>query len=261
MPLAPATPSPVRFSEPECWWPRTGATSLFVADADGGLLRVPDSFEVMPRNYDCALALPTPIQRQIQRGALDAWPRQVDPKCVVILMAHGRRGADHLEPQCVFWFVRLSHTPNVLRRVPRAVRARIVASLVGDAVFKRSTLVTHYADCDLVFEPLLQRWDLLALALPLPLAGRDDERPSAHGPTPSGRVGPVAPAAPATHATHATHASPSPHVCAICCERPPTWILIPCGHAVLCGPCERAHVWSSCPMCRSAVVHTNPVFT
>jgi len=219
-----------------CWWPITGAVSLFVETATGDLYQVPDTHDTVPRDYDHALSVPPNLQRAILFGHDEAWPATVDPKCIVVVRA---RGLFHVgaPANCTYWFVRLSCTPQILRRVPASVRARLRTSLLQCAAFTQSTLITEYMDTGADFRPELQAW-----------ARRETHE--VPGPTTDARVGECVGTAPAP-------AAPS---CAVCLVRPPQRVLIPCGHAVLCASCGAGREWSRCPVCRASVQHVNPLF-
>ena len=219
-----------------CWWPITGAASLFVETAGGDLYRVPDTHDTVPRDYDHALSIPPDVQRAILVGRDEAWPTTIDPKCIVVVRARGMFHAG-APSNCTYWFVRLSCTPQILRRVPASVRARLRTSLLQCAAFTQSTLITEYMDSGAEFCPEQQTWT---------------------------RCGPPdAPASPAC-APPAPPAPPTkphePPTCAICLMRPPQRVLIPCGHAVLCAGCSVEREWSRCPVCRANVQHVNLLF-
>lgn len=218
-----------------CWWPITGAASLFVETSSGVLYQVPDTHDIVPRDYDHALSIPPDAQRAIVAGRNEGWPSTIDPKCVVVVRGRGR---PHAGPpaNCTYWFVRLSATPQILRRVPASVRARLRTSLLQCAAFTHSTLITEYMDTGADFMPELQTWVR-------------SEGHKAQAPPAGEFVG-----ATRTAVGHA------PSSCAVCLVRPPQCVLIPCGHAVLCASCGASKEWSSCPVCRSRVHHVNPLF-
>lgn len=140
-----------------CWWPITGAVLLLVEGTDGALYQVPDTHDTVPRDYDHALSIPHDDQRAIALGRDDAWPVSVDPKCIVVVRARGQVHAG-APANCTYWFVRLSNTPQILRRVPASVRARLRTSLLQCAAFTHSTLITEYMDSGTEFSPTLQGW-------------------------------------------------------------------------------------------------------
>jgi hypothetical protein len=222
-----------------CWWPITGAASLFVETATGDLYRVPDTHDTVPRDYDHALSIPPEFQRAILGGRDEAWPATIDPKCIVVVRARGmfHSGAP---TNCTYWFARLSCTPQILRRVPASVRARLRKSLLQCAAFTQSTLITEYMDTGADWRPELQAWVRCSAA--------DGPQPSA-----GESVGATAVVA----ASAASAASPK---CAICLAQPPQRVLIPCGHAVLCARCAVETEWRRCPVCRSNVQHVNMLF-
>jgi hypothetical protein len=212
-------------------------TTLLVQSSDGTLYRVPDTVDVVPRDYDYALSLPSDAQAAILRGEGRAWPAQMDPKCIVVVRARGPPPVgDAVRCACTFWFVRLSHTPQILRRVPPDVRDRLRASLAQHTLFERSTLITDYMDTCVEFQPEAQAWERAD-----PLVGEAccDKEESAGG---------------------GVNGHGSATRCVVCCARPARRVFIPCGHAVVCGECGSARSWSKCPICRSAVQHVNLVY-
>ena len=48
-----------------------------------------------------------------------------------------------------------------------------------------------------------------------------------------------------------TSESRLPRTCCICLERPPTHVVVPCGHKCLCATCS--HSLKRCPLCRTKV--------
>lgn len=226
----PSADKTVSIPQHACWWPITGAASLLVKGTNGVLYQVPDTYDVVPRDYDHALSVPHESQQAIAAGCDEAWPTTIDPKCVVVVRA---RGWFHegLPVRCTYWFVRLCSTPQILRRVPATVRARVRTSLLQCAPFTNSTLITEYMDTGVDFCPELQAW------------ARCDEQ---------GMV--------ASSPDELISAPSTASRCVICLERSPQRVLIPCGHAVLCASCGEGQIWSHCPVCRSSVLHVNPLF-
>lgn len=220
-----------------CWWPITGASSLYVESDVGDLYRVPDTHDTVPRDYDHALSIPPGDQMAIVGGNDKAWPSMIDPKCVVVVRV---RGLPHSTSHAryTYWFVRLSFTPQILRRVPPSVRIRLRTSLLQCAAFTQSTLITEYMDTGTELNPELQGW--------VQYDGREAVSSPPRAPASASR----APALPET----------PPSMCLICTARPVQRVLVPCGHAVLCSTCGSTWVWRRCPVCRAYVQHVNPLF-
>lgn len=215
------------------WWPCTGMTSLLLHSTDGTLYKVPDTPDTIPRDYDCALALPSDMQRQITgSGGASGWPlAPIDPKCVVVVTTPSASAA--ARPN-VYWFVRLSLTPQVLRRVPGSIRRKMLQTLSTDPIFRDSTLLTTFSnDDDTELDPAAMGWE----SVEPPRLNDDDDAPVvAEGRTPM--------------------------VCCVCHDRPVSRILVPCGHGVLCAQCgSEQRSWRRCPICRATVVQVRPLFT
>lgn len=188
---------------------------------------MPETLDLLPRDYDCALCLPEEVQTQIVSDAkrVDIWPRMLDPKCIVIVVTTQPSRRYH-------WFVRLSLTPNILRLVPPLVCSRTIHALKGNDLFTTSTLLTDYSEAIDEFP------DVRALGWE---RGGDDGRlaPIDRGKGPTMVVG----------------------ICAVCLTLPANRVFIPCGHAALCHVCEKNWEWRNCPLCRDVVRHTNPFFS
>jgi len=230
------------------WWPLTGMTRLLVTHTDGHCYVVPSTFDVVPRDYDCALALPAARQQRICQGDEAAWPKEIDPKCVVVLMGRVLEGTS-----VPFWFTRLSLTPHVLRRVPLGCRNSIRDSLELDETFRTSTLVTHYIDSGSVFDASIQTWELYnnqraswtSPGLPQDqntriISPRDLEISTKDRGLPDETTFCLA--------------------CVICQDNPPQYVALPCGHLSFCRQCAQVTNFETCPLCRSPISYTTRIF-
>ena len=211
-------------------------SNLFVTHTDGQFYIVPSTLEVVPRDYDCALATPASHQQRICNGDEDAWPKDTDPKCVVVLIA--RLSCGTFVP---FWFSRLSLTPHVLRRIPRFARHSIRKALESDTTFRSSTLVTHYVDNDYVFDPSIQRWNLYDQSESALTSTRD-----------------------LVELRHSEIICPNkrldPCMCVICADAKSEYVALPCGHLAFCRKCAQITNFEQCPLCRSAISYTTRIF-
>ena len=130
-----------------CWWGRSLTRELYVVAPDGHLRMVPSSS--VERDYDFPLALPYSTQSQLIWSAQNdapcaMWPPVLDPKAVVVL---SQPNEGKPPKQRHFWFVRLSMTPHILRRLPPSVVQSITQALQSSDRFSNSTLLTEYPDC------------------------------------------------------------------------------------------------------------------
>ena len=250
-PTAAGTGGTVVIPRHACWWPITGASSLLIESNTGELYRVPDTHDIVPRDYDHALSIPPDIQRAIVGGDDKAWPATIDPKCIVIVRT---RRVSLAEPSSgsTYWFVRLGGTPQILRRVPPSVRSRVRTSLLQCATFTQSTLITEYMDTGAELRPELMPWT------------RYDGHGTPFVPAPGHSRSSKSSKSSKSSMSSMSSAPPpllSPHtVCSICLTNPPRRVFIPCGHAVLCAACGAARLWRHCPICRAYVHHVNPLF-
>ena len=206
-------------------------TNVLVEAVGGELYRVPDSEDLLPRDYDMALSLPHQVQMAISSSPGNTtWPAMIpaiDPKCIVVVRA---KAASNTVVREFFWFVRLSLTPQLLRRIPSAQRETTRNAMLTHPTFKNSSLVVEYVDGGGIFDAKIQGWQRVEL---LPFAAKQAETQTD---------------------------VQSQGTCILCMDAPASRIFIPCGHVGLCPACG-TKPWRQCPVCRSSVGHINAVFT
>ena len=225
--LEPSRANDVGTSSDLPWWPLTGMTTILMAAPCGLLYRVPDTPEDIPRDYDCALNLPYEAQQQIltSNGTSGFPTSPIDPKCIVVVRTTAGHG----------WFVRLSLSPQVLRRMPPHARERMLQTLRSDRCFCDSSLVTEYVDTGESLDPATRGWKLVD---PAPTEGTESDEESVLA-SPAAATG----------------------TCVVCQTEAVSRLLVPCGHAALCARCShRRPVWTRCPLCRSPVARLQLLF-